>query len=653
MATRYKTVEYAWDNVTTATAETTMYTSGDITINIPETASRVFKFAMLELTCHDNEGTVADDLSIRNIGVSCNSGTNWTDRNVTSTLTDTAENMSYIWTADVTAEFIARFSGASNSTTRFRCQMDYASTGNSFLNIGAKLIITYAYDDAGITTKIKTVRIPIASNGTRLSTTAAAVGNSGSQIPPLNTYLPEASKTYRDIFFELWSNTQPSGVIGTVLKLQLGSEAAISTGSFVNTAQSPILYRHIWKRSDLTTFGSQGHILLANHTTTGSSMFSNLGGWLTVTYEYDESTSGSVMNSVLVGLAEEDGVVQASTEFNRYNKGFWIEEPSPITLVDSAVVGYASPGATSTTFNIRVGSGTGSQIVGSYTSNAQTGQAGMQFFCHKFGSGYATPYGSGLSFSRGYNELFVDWYSGAASRHSNFSGLGIINYISGKQPTGSVETHNKSVMYLGSPTLDTQRAAAVKFTWVGSYDIPESLYLINGMTFVIDANNAGTANAFNLTTESNAGEDGNAGMTSIYTGFQLATSERLPVRMFALGRKVFDRYPNDPDVDRINMEQSRTYVMENLLTGPIGIHNWITYHSINYVIAGSVGSYSDTGTNIPVFAYKVSNKEMIGSALTTTGGAYSIVWYDNVGSVFTEAYESGSRVGRSPNGLAS
>ena len=652
MATRFKTIEYVWDNVVTATAETTMYTSGDITINIPETASRVFKFVLLELTVHDNEGTVADDLSVRNMGVSCNGGTNWTDRNISNALADTAENMSYIWTADVTAEFVARFSGSSNTTTRFRTQMDYASTGNQFLNIGAKLIITYAYDDAGVTTQIKTVRIPIQSNNSRLSNTAADIGGTGSQIPLLNSYLPEAGKVFRDIFFELWTNTQPSGTAPTPLNLSLGSETEISSGSFVNTSQSPILYRHIWKRSDLTTFGSAAHVIKARHILSGSSLFSNIGGWLTATYEYDVSSTGSVMNSLVFGIAEEDGPTPPVAEIQEYTKLLWIEEPGPITLVDSGVFITANPSATSTVFNCRIGSGAQQALLGSYTSNAQTGQAGMSVFMHKFGSGYATPYGSGLTLNRGQNFIDFAWYSATATRYSNLSAIAILNYISGVMPGGSVESHNKSVMYLGSPTMDTQRAAATRFTWVGSYDIPETNYFLNGITFVIDTNNAATVSAAVLSAESNAGEGNGSGLNTIYVGLQLATSERMPYRNFGLGRKIYKRYPTDPDSERLNVESARTYTYETLLTGPLGVYNWITYHTINYSIAGSVGSYAGAGSNIPVYAYKSVNRELIGSTLTGAGGAYSIVWYDNVGSVYTEARESNSKVGRSPDGLA-
>lgn len=653
MATRFKTIEYAWDNVATATSETSVYTSGDISVYIPETASRVFKFVLLELTAHDNEGTVADDISNINIGLSCNGGTNWTDRNSATTMADTGENMSFIVKADVTAEFIARFSGTSNTTTRFRVQFDYSSTGNQYLNIGAKLIITYSYDDAGVTTKIKTVRIPFQGNTTRLTNSLADIGGTGSQIPPLNTYLPESSKVYRDIFFETWCNTQPSAASATTLNLTLGSETEISSGSTSGTAQSPNLIRLLWKRSDLTTFGSQAHVIKARHTTASQNHMSNLGGWLTVTYEYDESTTGSVLNSLFFGFGEEDGPVQVSTAMNRYSKRLWIEEPNPITLVDSAVIAYAIPGTTSTTLNLAVGSGTGSQANTAYTSNAQTGQAGMQFVSHSFGSGYAKPAGSGFTLSRGHNEFFLNWYSGAASRHSNFSAATILNYISGIQPGGSVETHNKTVMYLGSPCIDTQRGApAVKYTWTGSYDIPETNWFINGFTYVLDTNNAGTANGITFSVKAASTDARNVGIESVFANDQLATSERLPIRLFGLGRKVFFRYPTDPDTDRFNPETARTHIYESLLAGPLGVHTFITYHGINYTISGSVGSYSGTGSGIPVYAYRSDNREMIGSTITTTGGAYSILWYDNVGSVFTEAYESGSRVGRSADGGA-
>jgi hypothetical protein len=650
MATRFKTVEYCWDNVPTYTTEGTTYTSGDISIYIPETTSRVFKFALLEITSLDNETTVADDINNVNIGLSCNSGTNWTDRNIAVTHADTAENMSHIFTADVTAELVARFSGSSNTTTRYRYSITYASTGQFFGNVSAKLFITYAFDDASVTTAIKTVRIPIESNNTRLSTTATPIGISGgSQIPPLNSYLPESSKVFRDIFFELWTNTAPSGVVDTTLNLSLGSEAEVISGSIENASLSPMLYRRIWKRSDLTTFGSSAHIINARHTTTGSSMFANLGGWLTATYEYDVTTTGSVMNSIIIGAGEEDGYSQTSP--NTYERNLWIEEPGPIVTTDCGLFNSFFPGVTSILFSQQIGSNNVHTMLGSYITNGQTGQAGMQNVMYKFGSGWAIPYGSNFSFNRGLTTFVNSWRAATATRFTCYSAIAFINYVSGIG-SGGIESHNKTVLYMGSPTLDTSRAAAQRVTWSGSYDIPESNYFINGNIFVIDNHHAGTVGATNLQVQRNSGEGVGSGFEVINTSINATASERLPMRLFGLGRKVFKRYPMDPDTDRLNIETAHTYMWDTTNTSGFGVYNYITYHSGSYLIAGSVGSYAGAGSDIPVYAYRVVNKELIGSTITTGGGAYSIVWYDNVGSVFTEAYESGSRVGRSPNGLA-
>lgn len=649
MATRFKTVEYCWDNVATYTTEGTTYTSGDISIYIPETTSRVFKFALLEITSVDNETTVADDINNVNIGLSCNGGTNWTDRNIAVTLADTGENMSHIFTADVTAELVARFSGTSNTTTRFRYNITYASTGQFFGNVSAKLYITYSFDDSSLSTAIKTVRIPIQSNYIRLSTTAADVGGAGSQIPPLNSYLPEAGKVFRDIFFELWSNTAASGVVDTTLNLSLGSEAEVISGSIENASLSPVLYRYIWKRNDLTTFGSSGHVLKARHTTTGSSMFSNLGGWLTATYEYDVASTGSVINSIIVGTGEEDGYM--SNTVNTFEKNLWIEEPGPITTMDCGIFNISFPGATSADFRNRIGSNHVYAILGSYTSNSLAGQSGMMTAMHKFGSGWAIPYGSGVLFNRGLNVFVNAWNSGTATRFSNYSSIGFINYVSAIG-SGGVESHNKTVLYMGSPTIDTSRAAAQKFTFTGSYDIPESNYFINGLVFTIDNNTTGVVGASTFMAQRNAGEESGSGYEVINTSTMATAAERYPQRIYCLGRKIFKRYPQDTDTDRLDIESSRSYVFESTSAGGLGIYTLITYHSGSYLIAGSVGSYAGTGSDIPVYAYKTVDKELIGSTLTTAGGAYSIVWYDNVGSVFTEAYESGSRVGRSPNGQA-
>lgn len=631
MATRNNTIEYAWAHINTATAEASVYTSGDITINIPENTSRTFTSVLLDVVVVDDQAAGALDISAMNIGASCDAGTTWTDRNVTTTLADTGENMSFHLWADVTAEFTARFSGTSD-TCRFRLQMDYSGVGINYLNIAAKVVITYEYSDAGQTTRIKTVRIPLESLTSRpAAATPTEIGTN--QIPALDTFLPEASITYRAIFAEIWLNTAPAGTTDGTLTLDLNTTPTMTTAAIKNGNQSPLLMKIMWDllAAAMTTNAAHAIRFTGNTTAMGIAV----GGWVTVTYEYNHSTSTTILNSMILPADCSSYLKDGSGDMMRWAYRFLLEEPATITLVQSALVVHATLTSTASTLSIKCGA----QAARTYTLTQQAGQAGGVFVVHRIDSGGAQ--GAGATLARGEVTLTADVYESVANAINNASGFYILNYTSGVAAGGAI-THRRSIM---SIVKDTQAALAPSFTASWSLNIPETDYWLDGVLFDVNSNQSSSIGLW-LAAEEASGEGLGAGFKTL--GFTIiAMAERLFAHSFFQSQQ-FNRYPADPR-DIMDIETSRTILLYSGLNNLCGVVAWATYHSITFAETRAETNYTGDGSGITVDIFRVDTNEWLYRATSVAGGNYVITMYDNALSYFSATQQDSAHVGRSAN----
>jgi hypothetical protein len=115
----------------------------------------------------------------------------------------------------------------------------------------------------------------------------------------------------------------------------------------------------------------------------------------------------------------------------------------------------------------------------------------------------------------------------------------------------------------------------------------------------------------------------------------------------------FKKYPADPRT-LMDIEKARSYQVNVLGGQQIGMGMWITYHSITFTASGTLSGYADAdGAGLTVKLYRTDTGEYLGSATTTTGGAYSFTWYDDTITLFAEIREDSTHVGRSDNAAAS
>lgn len=621
MAQRTKTIEYVFPLSTTSVAAATARDFTTFTAYIPENTTRTFRSVILEMSFEDN-GTTAASVSAILMGIQIDAVAR-SDATVTQTLTNSGENQSYTVTRDVTSYFQTNFTGTSH-TMGARLTV----TGQITVNATAKLIITYEYSDTSQTTRIKTVRIPIDGNNGSLTTTLANVG-AANQIPALDTFLPEASKVYRDIFFEIFTHTgQTTGTTNTSLNMRYDGATTITT-SHQGALNSDFTVHRIDK---LISGGTPSITTNATHnveasTSSANAPFPCLAGVLVVTYEYDHSTTTTVINSIELPAVDEAGWVGGTAigDTSEFRRTVIIQEPGPISLVQSGVL-MSCIDAGVITMDIRVGA----QTTRSYAHPA-TARCGSVFFMRRFDSG-ATGSSAGYTYDRGFNIFEITFFSTSATAGnigSNVSGVIYLNYTSALHGDGD-GVHNHTTKWINRPYSASSLVQRLAYTASTTPIIPEADYYTTGIAYLLlmyTINGLATA-GFVFQAELQSTESFGAGWYDLYSTFFSSDAENAQLWSWARARDEFKRHPEDPDTDRMDLENSRTYRFDT--PGTQLTHQaiqYVSYHSILYTINGDVQNSS--GGTVTINLHRSDNGELVHQTSRTGDGAFSLTWHDD------------------------
>lgn len=630
MALAMNSIQYAFDQRVTSLASAVRHDFSAITLYIPETTSRTFKSVILEVRLHD-DGAAAASITEFIVGIKLGAVA-FDDVTTTQTLTNSNENAGFKFTRDVTSYFVANFGAGSSQT----CQAGIQVTGPSTNNHTARLIITYEYSDAA-TTRVKTVMIPIESGVGNLSTSLAEIGTN--QVPNLDSFLPEASKTYRSVYFIVEGITGTSGTTDYQLGLSLDAESEVLSGTFKATLASNLANHRIWRRDDMTTNAT--HAFKMRSTNSGA-RFPCQAITLVVTYEYDHSSSTSIMQSLMLPIDMTCFGIEDSTAPHRAQMSIWVPEPDTITLQQSGVYLYGL-----------VGSGTGPAITikaGAQSNRTYTGymQAAnnMDIFTHRIDSGGAQ--GAGMTLARGENTLTLVYYNSGNADKTLVGGYVILNYTSGKA-SGGAQLHNKTLV--GPCAFGFANPVASK----NSLAISETDYFVwsVGMWYENTDYTSNGAVAGNIKSMSG---DAPGGRYSYDLKAYLDGLNQTGVRFYYQDLvELFKRWADDPDTSRLDPKTSRDFSMRHLTASRVqGLSFFYTYHSLTWTRSGTVSAYADAdGAGLTVSMYRNDTKNFLGNVVTTAGGAYSFKWFDNVGTLYGVCLENSTHVGASAPGTAS
>lgn len=639
MATRLKTVHYAFPTLASLTNNATTNLT-QITIFLPETGTKTFRSVVAHITFDDIITNTGGNLTTKTLNFRLGAAA-YTSIVNGSALANSGENASFHLTADYTSHFTTNWTGTS-MTADFQLQINQSTgTTTGMVNVGVTLEITYEYDDTS-TTQVKSVMIPLNAPVSTITTSAVTYDI----FPALDTYLPETSKVYRNMHIVVQGNEHRNGatIITTdhTMTINLGA-STVTTGNYEGALASDRWYRYVW---NLTAAGFTATNATQNfQLSTTVARCNHPQCYAVITYEYDESTSTSIMNSVMLPLdinAPFGGTT--ASDYQRATRDFFIQEPGTITTNKIAFFPFWSQVAQIGGLNMRIGTG----AFVTYTDGGTSGT-----LCGTNGGMIRND--SAFTLVHGRNSLNFDAYRTDTGDFGwNSSGFWLINYTSNKHSTGS-GAHNHTVFW-GLQQNGTAAATDNYNIAATSIIIPETNYYINAIgARLITLLSSIVPAGFSIGVEKLA-EEGGVEWEKIYVDVTQTDAEIGTFYAWSQSKSIFDRWPGDPDTNRIDAETNRRWrvnIPQPAATGAsgwIGLSQLFTYHSITYTVSGTVSGSS--GGTVTLNLHRANTGERVLSTTRSGNGSYSFTWYDDTENVYVEARESGTLLGRSDNGVA-
>ncbi len=628
MATRLKTIEYYLDEMDSI-SDNTDTNFNQITIDIPE-SSPDFRSVTLEIMWHD-ASTVTNNTSRRQLSVQLGSA-GYTSVNNTNTITQSGEDIWLQFAANFTAYFNTNWSGTS-MTFDARALIDSAATAPIIRAITCKVTVTYAYDDTS-TTHIKTVRIPLFGSYGALTTSKPGTPNA--TIPLFDTWLPEDSVSIKHMAVVIQGNEESAGTVDMSMTMQIDALTSRTTPLHEKGRATSSWYRHTWNQNSLDTSTSHEFYLWASVTD-----FDHPQVWMIVTYTFNATNTTTVMNSLILPMEfDSPAGGPTSSDWQRAWRDVWIEEPGTITIKETAIFIHYEQRAAVSGLNARMATDSFHAI-----TSVGTVVAG--------GCGFMLPGGQGLfSLSRGKNTGYADIYrTDTTDLVWNISSWWMLNYTSGKATDG-VGAHNHTVIR-NLFTHDTVNADNNCTTPAVSPSIPETNWFMNscGLNYQYLTNTTGNPTGISIQVERLTAEGG-IKWEQIYNDSADSDPEVGIRQCWATARKVFFRWPGDPGEERIAIQTDRRYKVYTAFGANAWDHLdlYMTYHSITFTASGTVTG--SAGGTVEIGLYRTTGEKVL-STSRSGNGVYSFTWYDNTATLFTEAIEDSTHLGRSNDALAS
>lgn len=640
-------IEYAFvTRITTLATDTTLAAAtrhefAAITVTIPETTTRTFLSAWLEFTTRD-ANTVATDVDGVRMGVKVGAAA-FADTDLTIATANTGDHEFNIWRLDITSQMTTNFGAGTTASI----QAAFAMATGAISNVGSvtcKLRMVYSYDDTAQTTVQKTIRIPIQSHFSTLTAAQQEIGTTGgtattdapaSQIPVLDTYLPETSKVFYQAHLELNANESTTlAVTDYTPYVQIDATGEVARAILKNALGTNLPWSDLIIYDTATHLTSTTHALNMRCDLTGR--LSYVGGFLVVTYGYAKSSTSVICEAMVPftshesdHIVDETGVGGTSTaDADWMNAEFTCREASP-TLVQSALVMIVDVNSNGLTLRSWFGSRT--ERAWGVPSSGQGQSNIIQRI--DFGTGAAT-------LTQGVNTFVFKSYSGTASR-GTMRGYVLFNYTC-TAPASGAHTVTMPRAKLIAQTDPT--AAALR---VYSSIAPASIsgnYALSGVMFEMTYRST-TAIVYTVAGEAAAGEFSGGGWNG--TAFNNQTggaSERITRwTMFA-----FNRVFNETSLasGRLNIETARRWRFQGAASGELSMSCWFSYSTFTYTISGTISGYTGDGSGITVELFDPTDVK-ISSTTTAVGGTYTFTVLDNRAGYWTQARQSNTLMGRS------
>lgn len=628
MTLRQKTISYCFANSgPTITALNTAQTIAR-TLYIPE-STKTFKDVTLTGAAKTGSGAVVD-VQTRSLSIQVGSNTATTLNNAIR-WTNSGEHMAVLFKHDLTAQFTS-FWGAnvSSHTCNATMQINGIVASATYHNGGMEAHITYSFDDdiALSPIRVKSVMIPLNCSVTSFSTNTTI-----DIVPALDTYLPEASKTYRDIYIVVQGNRSTGA--NANLHVIVGNDVKHTCAIDVNNLASDVFHRKYIDCRALI-----GNTAVAHNFQLGSSVasFHHQQAWMVVTYEYDEATTTSIMNSLKLPMELYSPAGSNTNLFLRGTREFWIQEPETITTNRVAFYSFWNQIGAIGSPAMRIG--TGSFVTYTDAAAALGGcNAAM------------TRKDDAFTFTRGRNSLNYDvWRNDTADFMWNMCGFWLVNYTSGKPAQGSDaanKTIQNNIKSLGTTTVQ----ANTIFTWNGA-TFPETEYYMSavGSEIILHANSTGAITGIISRVEKTVAEGGLEWMP-VYSDVCVTDPETGVLVNYSQMRYNFKRFDGDLDSNRVDIKDARRFELYTPTSGTWSMMDILyTYHTITYNVSGTTANCA--GGNVQLRLHRTNDGELLARQNVAANASYNFVWHDNTEPVFVVAEADGGKYTRSADGYA-
>jgi hypothetical protein len=627
MAQRLKTVEY-WSPMAAALADNTSVGLPTFTVYIPEAAASgvTFRSVYAEVVVSDANTTLTN-ITTRNLTLTFQ-GVSPSSVNNAQTLTQSGENFSHHFSGDFTAYFNANWGTSASRILGFGLLINTGTLGS--VNATVRLVITYEFNDTD-PVHLKTVWIPLNAATGALGITKSVVADT---IPALDTYCPEAGKTFRQTTVVVQGNTESNSATDLTFSLEVDTNGAYTSGIIEKGSTIDVWYR-LSSIQSFTTDATHSLYLWAS-----VADFDHPQVWLVVTYEFTVSGTTTILNSLLVPM-EVGGAMGGNTSslYNRASRDLFIEEPATITTQRVAAFVFYTTAAAISGLNARVG--TGSFV--SYTSVATALSSGCGFMVRN---------DAAFTLARGRNALNVDLYNtDTADPGYNVSILWMINYTSAV-PTNGIWAANHTILWNIIPTPNAA-ASSLVLSASTAPNIPEASYFLTaiGVEVVLTTSGSLTNGGLAIGAERLSSGEGGFNWESVYEALGGTDPEIGIFIAYATARSVFERWPGDAHGDRLPFETARRWRV--VIGGNIGFPQltlMFSYHSITFTASGDV-SGSGGGT-VTLHLLRDGSYEPVLESSRAGNGAFSFTWYDNTEELAVDAYEDDTHMGRSAPALA-
>lgn len=591
-------------------------------IYIPETIV-AFSSCYIEVTIHDL-AAAATSFTTKNLSFQLGAA-GYTSYPWTQTYTNSGENIVMMATIDVTANFTANWSGTSMTAD---LQGLFNQHANGFGNCTAKLVITYAYDETS-TSQIKTVRIPLSSTYSALATSKP--GAALDTIPALDTFLPETSKTIRQITIVIEGNQHLSNLAtDIILSMELDSAGANTSSAYERALGTTSYFRYTWQPS-FDTSTTHDFYLWADRAACNSPIV-----YMVIDYEYDPDST-NIMNSIILNMEISSPVGLSTTEYSSQNRYFWINEPGTITTSRCAcIVKYHSNGNPGNINHRIVPSATWVQTTSNGNVNA--------------GSFVLQANADALTLSRGRNSIGIELRSTSTTvLMTNASSFWIINYTS---ENGGVHKHNQTTYY---KIATTEGQTASRYRISSDFSINEyganSFRTGIGLDIIYISNTTGNPAGLSVQAQLRDGAT-HTGYADIYSDIATDDAETGIRYAHAQARDLFNRWSNDTDASRIPLTDARKFKLA-LANNCLSFTDLtLSFTTHEFAISGSGNITGGTTNAKTVRVYTAIQGLIHEETIAGVDTSYGFTWYDNVYDVFVVITDDVTGESAATTGLA-